>query len=694
MQPSELTVLRRRVAELEQQQAQQALIEATLREEFRRLNDLLEFSTDWIWEMDANTRFTFVNPKSRDLLGYEPADLVGKTPADISPPEERQRMATVIVPIIRAQQPFRGVETTNIHRDGQTVLVEISGIPLFDQHGTWCGYRGVTRDITERRQMEAALRQREASLNEAQRLAHLGNWEWDIATGILTWSDEVYRIFGHQPRSFVPTFDAFTQAIHPDDYALVQEAIQRSLTDDVPYAVQYRIMQPDGTERSVYAEGEQTRTEDGTPVRMFGIILDVTERVRAEEVVRQLNAELEQRVETRTRELLQNQQMLQTVMDALSLAIFWKDRDFVYRGSNQTFATLAGFGSSADLMGKTDYDLPWKPEEAEFFRLVDRRVMETDTPELDIEEPILTAQGTPRWLRTNKLPLHDPDGAVVGILGAFEDITERKEAEEHLLVFRAMAESSPDGIGLAAPDGTVTYANPAFRELFGYGEATIGMINVSLFTEEDQRDRIPALLEKVFTRGAASGVLTGQRKDGSTFPALVSPSVIRDKDGQVRAIPAIVRDMSEQYRQEAERAALQQQIIAAQRAALRELSSPLIPIADHVVMLPLIGAVDSMRAQQVMETLLEGVAQHRAEVALVDITGVAVVDTQVAHILVQAAQAVRLLGAEVVLTGIGAAMAQTLVHLGAELSGIVTRGSLQSGIVYALGRKRSYQFGS
>jgi anti-anti-sigma factor len=100
--------------------------------------------------------------------------------------------------------------------------------------------------------------------------------------------------------------------------------------------------------------------------------------------------------------------------------------------------------------------------------------------------------------------------------------------------------------------------------------------------------------------------------------------------------------------------------------------------------MPLIGTIDSRRAQQVMETLLEGIAQHQADLVILDITGVSVVDTQVAQAFIQAAQAVRLLGAQVMLTGIQPQIAQTLVHLGVDLSNILTRGSLQAGIATAL----------
>jgi anti-anti-sigma regulatory factor len=126
-----------------------------------------------------------------------------------------------------------------------------------------------------------------------------------------------------------------------------------------------------------------------------------------------------------------------------------------------------------------------------------------------------------------------------------------------------------------------------------------------------------------------------------------------------------------------------EETVRAQQATLAELSTPLIPFSDHVMVMPLIGSVDSRRAQQVIDTLLQGISTSGAQVAILDITGVPVVDTQVANALIRAAQAVKLLGAQVVLTGIRPEVAQTLVGLGTDLSGVTTRSSLQSGIAYA-----------
>lgn len=162
-----------------------------------------------------------------------------------------------------------------------------------------------------------------------------------------------------------------------------------------------------------------------------------------------------------------------------------------------------------------------------------------------------------------------------------------------------------------------------------------------------------------------------------------------DTNGDLEGIVCTIRDITERKQaEEARRQSLvQEETIRAQAAALAELSTPLIPISDEVVVMPLIGAVDAPRARRVLETLLHGIAGSRAGVAILDITGVPRVDMQVASALIQVAGAVRLLGAEVRITGIRPDVAQALVALGADLRGIVMHGTLQSGIAAVLGRR-------
>lgn len=303
----------------------------------------------------------------------------------------------------------------------------------------------------------------------------------------------------------------------------------------------------------------------------------------------------------------------------------------------------------------------------------------------EIEQRLRHKSGEWRWfLGRGKVTMRDDQGTPVRITGTITDIHERKQAEEDLRTFKTLTENAPDAIAVANLDtGQISYANPAFCTLFGYGAATVGL-PLANFYAGAEAEQLQTIIQAVLIHGAWQGVVTYQRKDGTTFPGLLSGMVLQDPVGKTYAIAGIIRDISAQVRAEEERTAMQEQIIRVQQAAIRELSTPLIPLAQGLVVMPLIGSMDSTRAQQVMETLLEGVAVQRATSAILDITGLQVVDTQVADALVRAARAVKLLGAQVIITGIRPEIAQTLVGMGADLSSIVTHGSLQKGVAYAL----------
>ncbi|HEU4328942.1 MAG TPA: STAS domain-containing protein [Roseiflexaceae bacterium] len=161
---------------------------------------------------------------------------------------------------------------------------------------------------------------------------------------------------------------------------------------------------------------------------------------------------------------------------------------------------------------------------------------------------------------------------------------------------------------------------------------------------------------------------------------------LRSGSGPVTHILLTWEDITAQKQREQDELARQQEIIQSQAAALEELSTPLLAISATTVVLPLVGAIDSQRAQQLLTTLLDGVAERRAKVVILDITGVPIVDTQVANVFLQASQAVALLGAQVVITGIRPEVAQTIVGLGIDLQRIITRNTLQDGIAFALQR--------
>jgi PAS domain S-box-containing protein len=155
------------------------------------------------------------------------------------------------------------------------------------------------RDITERKQAEEVLRLSEARLAEAQRMAHLGNWDWDIVKNVLIWSDEIHRIFGLEPQQFGATYEAFLNSVHPEDREFVEQSVNEALYEGRPYNIDHRIVWPDGSVRVVHEIAEVTSDENGKPIRMIGTVHDITGRKRAEEELRGLSHRL---VETQENE--------------------------------------------------------------------------------------------------------------------------------------------------------------------------------------------------------------------------------------------------------------------------------------------------------------------------------------------------------------------------------------------------------
>lgn len=255
------------------------------------------------------------------------------------------------------------------------------------------------------------------------------------------------------------------------------------------------------------------------------------------------------------------------------------------------------------------------------------------------------------------------------------------------LMLNGIVNNSPAVIYVKNPNSRLLLVNRLYAAIMGRDQAElVGKTEDELFPPElvaswRDGDRHlfatgkPMQVENVFT-------VDGEQRDFITvqFP-------IYDAQQQPYAICGISTDVTDLKRSEREREALQNQMISTQQATLRQLSTPLIPLAEGIVLMPLIGSMDGGRAEQVIETLLEGVVTHAALIAILDITGLPVVDSYVAGALLQVTQAVKLLGAEVVLTGIGPNVAQTLIGIGADLSTIVTPGTLQSGIAYALQRR-------
>ncbi len=270
-----------------------------------------------------------------------------------------------------------------------------------------------------------------------------------------------------------------------------------------------------------------------------------------------------------------------------------------------------------------------------------------------------------------------------------EQVRVAKQAASYERIFHDLVENTSDAVCIVESDLIPFYVNPAFASLYGFDSIHEAMMEADLLLMTSPEDR-EGLEEQVLPQareGMWQGHLQQLHQDGSTFTAAVTAFGVRDERGELSGVATIIRDETPRLKLEQslrEQAELRAEIVAAQRQLIDELSTPVIPVTHGILIMPLIGSVDTKRALDIMRALLQGIREHHAKVVILDITGVPIVDSGVADHLNKTIQAARLKGARVIVTGISNTVAETVVDLGIDWSGIATLADLQAGISQAL----------
>ena len=511
--------------------------EAALRDSESRLQKIFDILPIGLWFADKTGKLLRGNPAGVKIWGAEPR---------VDPSEYG---------VFKARRLPSGAEIApddwalaHTIREGTTILDELleidaidgrkkiilnSTAPVLDDNGAVQGAVIVNQDVTERKQAEEDLQRKQAMLARTEALAHVGSWEWEVATDTVIWSDELFRIFRRDPALGAPSFAEHPALYAPEDFRRLNEAVEAALRDGTPYEIELRAICMDGVTRTGLAIG-QAEMKDGRVVRLSGSFQDVTDRKQAEAALREAG------------------EYLDRIINAIGDPVFVKDEHCKFVLANDALCALLGIARN-ELLGTTAAEfLP--PDQMDHFLEVDRKVLSSGEENL-CEEALTASDGSIRTIVTRKTRYVNIQGARF-VVGVIRDVTDRKQTETALreseATHRSIFNASPDDITLADLDGRILMASRAALKMFGFQreDQLIGR-PVADFLVPGDRERAAADIARMF-QGSFSGPgeYRALRADGTLFDIEVNGEFIRDETGQPFRMVLIVRDATDRKRAE------------------------------------------------------------------------------------------------------------------------------------------------
>jgi PAS domain S-box-containing protein len=507
--------------------------EKALRASEKRFRALIENSSDAIVLLTADHTILYSSVANPPVLGFEPSEVVGQRLLDWIHPEDVSSMADLLGKVQQEPNTRVHAECRCRHKDGSWRWVEGTIYNLLAEPSVQA--IGINyHDITERKRAEIALENSEARYRSLVETAGAGVATTDLEGNFTFVNQALCDMLGYRSEELLDK--PFADFLHPDDVEGILQIFLNAFQNPTRKPqLEFRAIHKDG--HAVYCYSNPTILwHEGQIAGFNAVILDVTARKRAEEA------------------LAQERNLLRTLIDNLPDRIYAKDVETRFILNNAAHLRALGVPAQEEALGKTDFD--FRPREiAERHAADDQAVIQSGEPLLNREEPTVLPTGETGWLLTTKVPLRDPQGRVIGLVGISRDITKRKRAEEALRetqqTLEAVIQASPLPILALNRDGSVKMWNPAAERTFGWNaEQVLGRQNPSVPGEKLEES--DAMFLRVLGGSGFSGVETRrQRKDGSLIDVSISTAPLRDGRGSINGIMAVVADITERKQAEA-----------------------------------------------------------------------------------------------------------------------------------------------
>ncbi|MEG4113098.1 MULTISPECIES: PAS domain S-box protein [unclassified Microcoleus] len=526
-------------------------------------------SSQGVWRVD------YMSDRIFDLTGVTAAEMTRDLSTFISRihPEDSESHLASVNEAVENLCPWH-YEGRLVKPDGEIRWWQGDSMPTRSENGdiVFCG---VLLDITDRKVAETAIRNSQRQLKEAQRLAHVGNWELDAATETLTWSEELFRIFGLEPAAFAPNLAEQVALIHPEDLELWQTQVQQGLATGIPFDFDFRLYRPDGILRHVNALGKAETDVNGKVVKLFGTAIDITDRKAAEAALRQAAVELEDRVSDRTAELsLAVTQLEQEIGDR-------KQAEAALQVSEQNLRTIFNNVYDAILIHDLEGNiLDFNNRMLEMYRVTPEQAtklsIKNDYSSSDnpieqmgkLWERVLAGEtGRVEWKarRPNDGSTFDAEIALsrihlngnLNIIANVRDISDRKQAEAELQHAQQFMESvlKTIPVGVVAKDAQelrFVLWNPVAEKLLGLSAAEVIGKNDYDFFPTEQADFFTAKDREVLNNGQIVEIAEEEieTRQGETLIFHTKKTAILDADGKPQYLLAVTEDITDRKRGE------------------------------------------------------------------------------------------------------------------------------------------------
>ncbi|MDM9384969.1 PAS domain S-box protein [Chlorogloeopsis sp. ULAP01] len=499
--------------------------EEALKQSEERFRNLIETSSDLIWEVDENAAYTYVSPKVSDILGYQPEEILGKIPLQLMPQYKRDSIAQLFFEIVSQQKAFECLENINLHKNGHPVVLETNGVPIFDREGKFRGYRGISRDVTERNQAQAALQatqqQLQAILDNSPAVIYLT----DTQNRFLLINRQYEQLFHITKAEIVgkSVYDVF-----PHEFASKFAANNHNVfTTGEHLEVEEVAPQTDG-EHIYLSVKFPLKDGNGVPYAICGISTDITDRKRVEE------------------SLVRFRKAIESSSDAIGLI----DNGGEQIDVNPAFVELFEY-TLAELQAAGGM-LALYPHQAEYQKIF-AAVESGHSWRGEVKMKTRRGEILDIYLRADAIK--DVTGKIIGTVSIHTDITERKQAEASLRLRDRVIAASTNGIVIAdvrLPQLPIIYVNSAFENITGYSiEEIIGQSSCLIQSADLNQIEAQEINTAIKQAKNCTVILRNYRQDGSLFWNELSIFPVFDADGIYTHYVGIQNDITNRKQAEA-----------------------------------------------------------------------------------------------------------------------------------------------